>query len=364
VARPQDFTAKEETYAVRHAMGTGPYRMVSFEPGVKLLHEKNPDWWGLKEGRYPGNLDTLEYHPIANAPTRMSALKAGQLDFVLDPPVQDVARLRDDPEIRIWEGRELRVIFLGLDQARDELLYSTVKGKNPFKDRRVRLALYQAIDINAIRTQVMRGLSVPTGIPLPDAKGAGVPDSYEKRPPFDPAAAKKLLADAGYANGFGFTLTCPSDRYVNDEKICVAVAAMWARIGLDVRVEAIPKANYFPKAQKRDTSAQMLGWGGGSSDAIFILKPVMHSKDAASGAGDANYGDAKNAELDALIDKAEGEMDPAVRQAAIDRAVRIMQEEVHVIPLHVQVIPWASRKNVTVVHRPNNILVPMWVTVK
>jgi len=363
VARPQNFVAKEETYSVRNAMGTGPYRLVTWEPGVKLLHEKNKEWWGLREGRYEGNVDTLEYHPIGNPATRMAALKSGQLDFVLDPPVQDVARLREDPEIRVWEGRELRVIFLGLDQARDELLYSTVKGRNPFKDKRVRTALYQAIDVNALKTQVMRGLSMPTGITLPDAKGAGVPDSYEKRLPYDTAASRKLLAEAGYPQGFGFTLTCPSDRYVNDEKLCVAVAAMWARVGLDVKVESMPKANYFPKAQRRDTSAHLLGWGGGSSDAIFLLKPVLHSRNAA-GAGDANYGDATSAELDALIDRLEGEMDAAKRQDMVNRAVKIVQDEVLVIPLHVQVIPWASRRNVTVVHRPNNILIPMWTTIK
>jgi peptide/nickel transport system substrate-binding protein len=364
VQRPQNFVAKEETYAVRHAMGTGPYRLVSWEPGVKLVMEKNPDWWGLKDGKFTGNADRFEYMPVANAGTRMSALKAGQLDFVLDPPVQDVARLREDGDVRIWEGRELRVVFLGVDQNRDELLYSNVKGRNPFKDKRVRMALYQAIDIGAIKSQVMRGLSEPTAVPVADPKGSGVPASFDVRPKYDPAAAKKLLADAGYPNGFGFTLTCPNDRYVNDERICTAVAGMWARIGLDVKVEAIPKANYFPKAQKRDTSAYMLGWGGGSSDAIFTLKPVMHSKDAASGAGDANYGDAKNPELDMLIDKAEGEMDMAARQELINRAVKLMQDEVHVIPLHLQVIPWASRKNVEVLHRPDNILRPMWVTVK
>lgn len=364
VVRPQDFGAKEETYAVRHAMGTGPYRLVSWEPGIKLVMKRNPDWWGLKEGRFTGNVDRFEYTPIANAATRMSALKAGQLDFVLDPPVQNVAQLRNDPDIRVWEGPEIRVIFLGLDQKRDELLYSTVKGRNPFKDKRVRMALYQAIDINAIKTQVMRGLSQPTAIPLSDPVGAGVPRSYDVRPKHDLAAARKLLADAGYPQGFGFTLTCPNDRYINDERICTAVAGMWAHIGLDVKVEAMPKANYFPKAQKRDVSAYMLGWGGGSSDAIFILKPVMHSRDPATGAGDSNFGDAKNAELDALIDKAEGEMDPAVRQDLINKAVKVMQDEVHVIPLHLQVIPWASRKGVTVLHRPNNILSPIWVTVK
>ena len=360
VVKPQDFKNKEETYAVRNAMGTGAYKLLTWEQGVKIRYTQNLDWWGVKAGLFEGNVDTIEYRPIANAATRMAAIKSGQVDFVLDPPVQDVSRLREDRDLTLWEGGENRIIFIGFDQARYELLYADVKGKNPFKDRRVRLALYQAIDINAIKTQVMRGLSVPTAIALQDPKFAGVPDSFDVRYPLDPAKAKQLLAEAGYANGFGFTLTCPNDRYINDEKICVALAAMWARIGLNVKVDTMPKSQYFPRAEKRDVSAFMLGWGGGSSDAIFVLKPVMHSVNK-EGAGQANYGDAKNEALDALIDKLEGEMNGGERQKMINQAVKLMQDEVHVIPLHRQVIPWVSRKGVLVVHRAGNSLVPVWV---
>ena len=363
VVKPLDYIKKEESFATRNAMGTGAYRLVAWEQGVKLLHKKNPDWWGIKAGIYTGNIETIDYRPVSNDATRMAALKTGELDFVLDPSVQDVLRLRNDPDIKVWEGHEQRLIYLGTDQARDELLYSDVKGKNPFKDKRVRLAMYHAIDINALKTSVMRGLSIPTGIPLPAGVAAGVPAELERRPPFDPAKAKKLLAEAGYPAGFGFTLHCPNDRYVNDEKLCVAVAAMWARIGLNVRVETMTKANFFPKVQNRDTSAFLAGWGGGATDAIFILKPVMHSRDG-KGAGDSNYGNAKNEELDSLIDKLEGEMNLVERQNMINRATKLMQDEVHVIPLHRQMIPWASRKNVTVLHRPNNLLDLHWVVIK
>jgi peptide/nickel transport system substrate-binding protein len=162
--KPQDFRGKEETYASRNAMGTGPWILVSHEAGVKTLYRKNPNWWGIKEGWFDGNVDTVEYRPIANAATRMAALRSGELDFVLDPPVQDVPKLREEKSLKVWEGQENRVIFFGFDQHRPELLYSDVKGKNPFMDVRVRKALYQAIDIQALKTQVMRGLSVPTGI--------------------------------------------------------------------------------------------------------------------------------------------------------------------------------------------------------
>jgi peptide/nickel transport system substrate-binding protein len=363
VVKPQDFAHNEDTYAARHATGTGPYRLVAWEPGVKLLHEKNPAWWGIAEGRFTGNVDTIEYRPITNPATRLAALKSGQVDFVLDPPAQDVPRLREDPELRLWDGRENRVVMLGFDEARDELLYSTVKGANPFKDTRVRRALYQAIDVEAIRTQVMRGLSIPTAIALPDSEGAGVPSSYDKRWPYDPAAAKRLLAEAGYPAGFGFTLSCTTDgTVINGDKICVAVAGMWAHIGLQVKLELLPRAQFSPRALRRELTAFLLSWGV-SPEPIFTLRPVWHSPESQSGAGMQNLGNASSPQLDVLIDRIETEMDRETRQELVNRAVKLMQEEVLLIPLHVQFNPWVSRRNVEVVHRRNNILYPPWVRV-
>ncbi|MCE2988877.1 MAG: ABC transporter substrate-binding protein [Nitrosomonadaceae bacterium] len=362
VVKPLDYTKKEESFATRNAMGTGPFKLVSWEPGIKLVHQRNNEWWGIKAGISTGNVSSSEYRPITNAATRMAALKSGELDFVLDPSVQDVVRLKTDNTLKVWEGQEQRLIYVGFDQARDELLYSNVKGKNPFKDRRVRLAAYHAIDINALNKSVMRGLSVPTAIALASGPGAGVPASQDVRHPFDPVRARQLLAEAGYPKGFAFTMHCPNDRYVNDEKLCVAIAAMWAKIGLDVRVETMTKANFFPRVQKRDTTAFLAGWGGAAFDAIFTLKPIMRSRDG-KGSGDSNYGDAKIPELDTLIDQIEGNMELVERQKQINQAVRIMHEQVHVIPLHRQVIPWVSRKNVTVLHRPNNLVDLHWVNV-
>ena len=274
--------------------------------------------------------------------------------------MQAIEKLKQEKNLKVWEGKENRVIFIGMDQARDELLYSDVKGKNPFKDKRVRLALYQAVDVNALKTTVMRGLSVPTAINLPAPKQAGIPDAMDKRYPLDLAASKKLLAEAGYPNGFTVTMDCPNDRYVNDEKICVALAGMWSKIGVTVKVAAIPKANYFPKVQKLDTSMYMLGWGGATTDAIFTLKPVLHSRND-KGAGEYNWGNYKIAEFDELIDKAEGETDANKRQEMIIKAMQMHHDQVLHIPLHLQVIPWASAAGVSVVHRPDNWLETTWV---
>ncbi len=360
VEKPQDFKNKEETYAIRNAMGTGPYMLVSREPDVKTVLKKNPNWWGIKEKRFEGNVDEIVYTPIKSPQTRVAALIAGDVDFILDPPVQDLDKLKQVPALKIYEGQENRVIFVGMDQARDELLYSNIKGKNPFKDKRVRQALYQAVDVDAMKKTTMRGLSVPTAINLPAPVGAGIPASMNKRYPLDIEASKKLLAEAGYPNGFTVGMDCPNDRYINDEKICVALAAMWSKIGVTVNVAAIPKANFFPKVQKLDTSMYLLGWGGATTDAMFTLKPVLHSRND-SGAGEYNWGNYKVPELDDLIEKAEGEMDAKKRQDMINKAMQMHHDNVLHIPLHLQVIPWASKSSVNATHRPDNWLEVSWI---
>jgi peptide/nickel transport system substrate-binding protein len=349
--RPQDFAHGEETYSARHAMGTGPFKLVSYEPGVKSVYARNPHWWGIAAGIETGNVDRVEFRPIASPPTRMAALKSGEVDFVLDPPVQDVPLLMKDARLHVWSGDENRVIMIGFDEARGELLYSDVKGRNPFKDRRVRLALYQAIDIEALKRSVMRGLATPTGIALPSL--AGLPGVKDTRYPFDLAAARRLLAEAGYPKGFGFTLHCPNDRYVNDEKICIALAGMWAKAGVRVSVETSPKAIYFQKCERLDVSAYMIGWGGAAVDPIFTLKPVLHAR-TADGAGDSNFGNYRVAELDALTDRIESEMDAAKRREMIREAIAVMQREIPVLPLHRQVIPWVTRAGIRLTHRANN----------
>ena len=360
--KAQDFVNKEESHTARNAMGTGPFILVSRDPDVKSTFKKNPNWWGIKEDLFEGNVDVILYTPLKSDGTRMAALLSGEVDFILDPPVQDIEKLKQNRDVKVYEGRENRVIYLGMDQARDELLYSNVKGRNPFKDKRVRKAFYQAIDVNAIQRSVMRGLSVPTAVNLPNPALAGIPAEMDKRYPYDLAAARKLLAEAGYPNGFEVTLDCPSNRYVNDEKICTAIAGMLAKIGVTMKVNAIPRSLFFPKMQKHDTSIYLTGWGSASADAIFTLIPVMHSRDE-KGSGVSNYGNYKDAGLDALIDSANGEVDMTKRQGMIIEAMKVHHDNILHIPLHLQVTPWASRANVEVVHRADNWLEVRWIKV-
>ncbi|HJV61563.1 MAG TPA: ABC transporter substrate-binding protein [Albitalea sp.] len=359
VTKPQDFTNKEETYAAHNANGTGPYMLVSRQPDVKTVLKRNPHYWGKIEG----NVQDVVYTPIASAPTRVAALISGEVDFILDPPPTDLERLRRTSGVKVIEGVENRVVFIGMDQARDELLYSNVKGKNPFKDVRVRRALYQAIDIDTIKNKLMNGQALPTGAVVPSPLGDFNDPEVEKRLPFDLAAARKLMADAGYPDGFEVTLDCPNNRYINDERICIALANMWAQIKVRVKVNAMPKATYFPKQEKLDTSMYMLGWGGSITDPETTFTPIYRNR-GAGGVGEYNRGNYKDDELDALAAASSREVDPAKRRELIKKVFLRHNEQVHHIPLHRQFIPWAARSNVNVVHRADNWLEIQWVVVK
>jgi len=359
VTKPQDYKAKEETYASRNANGTGPYILKSREADVKTVAVRNSNWWGKREG----NVDEMVYLPIKSDGTRLAALLSGEIDFVLDPPPQDVPRLKQAPKIKVVEGNENRTVFLGMDQWRDELLYSNVKGRNPFKDKRVRQAVQLAIDLQAIRTQVMRGLSIPTAV-MYAPQVAGYPKDLDKVQPPDRARARKLLAEAGYADGFEVTLDCPNNRYIADEKICVAIAGMLAQVNIKVKVNAMPRAAYFPKIQNYDTSFYMLGWGVPTFDAQYAVQSLLRTVVPKTADGDYNLGKYSNAQVDAAIDKMKTEVDPAKRAALAREVTRIHMEDVGHVPLHFQVIPWAMAANVNVVHRADNRLTVKWVTIK
>ena len=357
--KPIDFKNKEEGYASFHANGTGPFMLVSRQPDVKTVYKRNPAWWG----KFDGNVQEVVYTPIKSDATRVAALISGEVDLVLDPAPQDLPRLRNTSGVKVIDGPENRIVFIGMDQLRDELLYSSVKGKNPFKDIRVRKALYEAIDIETIKTKLMRGQAVPTGGITPSPLGAYNDPEIEKRLPYDLEAAKKLMAEAGYPQGFEVTLDCPNNRYINDEEICQTLASMWARLNLKVRVNAMPRSAYFPKVQKYDTSLYMLGWGGSITDAETMITPVLRSR-GEGGIGSWNFGGAKDAQFEELAAASSKEADPKKREQLIKALLRRHNELVFNIPLHRQVIPWAARQNVEAVHRPDNWLEWRWVTLK
>lgn len=351
--RPQNTRAREEMHTTRATNGTGAFRLSVREPDVRTVLVRNTDWWGWAEpASREANVTEIIYRPIASDATRIAALLSNEVDFVLDPPLQDLNRLRQAQGIRVLEGPEVRTIFLAMDTHRDRLLYSDVTDRNPLKDLRVRQALYQAIDIQAIHRTTMRGQSVVTGTFFPPQVN-GYSREEDVRLPFDPARARALLAEAGYPNGFGITLDCPNNRYINDEQICQAIVAMWARVGVRAQLNAVPLAQFFAKIQREETSIYLLGWGVPTLDALYSFQSLLRTRDGGQGNGIWNYGRYSNPEMDRLIDIMANQSG-AARDAAIRAALRLYREDVPHIPLHHQMIPWAMRSNFTIPHMANN----------
>jgi peptide/nickel transport system substrate-binding protein len=338
--------------------GTGPFTIESHQPGVKTVFKPNPNWWGKVEH----NLTEVIFTTIKSDATRVAALLSGEIDMMDPVPPQDVERIKANAGTDVLIAPELRTIFLNMDQMRDELLYSNIKGKNPFKDVRVRKAFYQAIDIETIKAKVMRGMSVPSALlisPLLYARAGEF-----KRHPYDVEAAKKLLAEAGYPQGFEVAMDCPNDRYVNDESICQAVTAMLARIGIKVTLNAMPKAKYFEKAgqtKKYDSSFNMLGWTPGSGDAWNVLNNIVACRDADGKGGTFNYGGYCSKEITDLAAKILVEGDVAKRTDMIGQAFKIAHEEVGVLPLHQQGLAWGVSKKVKIAQRADNQILLYWV---
>jgi peptide/nickel transport system substrate-binding protein len=350
---------KADSYSVHNAMGTGPYRLVSREPDRKTVVEKNSAWWD----KPPGNVDTVEFDVIASASTRVAALLSGEEDMVYFVPPQDMKRIAAAPGLRLIQHPELRTIYLGFDLTRDELPSSDVKGKNPFKDLRVRQAFSLAIDEDLIASKVMLGLAHPTWLMW----GPGV-NGYDAkldvRPKPDLAKAKALMAAAGYPNGFKVAFDCPNDRYVMDEQICTAISSMLARIGVKIDLLAQTKAKYFAKilAPKYDTDFYLLGWTPATYDAHNPLYSLLGTR--AGGRGEVNVSGYSNPVLDDLIEKIGVETDQAKRDGLIDDAAKILQHDLPTIPLHQQVIVWAAKNSVDVAQPADNFFPFRYITVK
>lgn len=356
--RPVDARKGTENYASTHANGTGPFMLKSREPGVRTVLVPNPGWWSKPEH----NVTEAAFTPIANAATRVAALISGEIDMMEPVPLQDLPRIQSSPDLKILQGMEARTIFLGMDQKRDELLFSNVKGKNPFKDKRVRQAFYQAIDIDAIKSRIMRGTSTPSALMVAPMVN-GYAAELNKRLPYDADGAKKLLAQAGYADGFEVSMNCPNDRYVNDAEICQAVAAMLARVGIKINLVAETKAIFFPKILRRDTSFYMLGWTPADLDSYNALFALMATP-AGGGQGQFNLGAYSNPRLDELTHKIASENSLPRRQAMIAEAFKIHAEDIGHLPLHQQPLVWGMRKSVEMVQLANNFIQLKWVTVK
>jgi peptide/nickel transport system substrate-binding protein len=346
-----DLGNKVENFANRNANGTGPFKLLTREVDTRTVLAPHAGWWD----KPMHNLTEVRFMPIKADATRTSSLISGALDASVSVPLQDVARLQSSGNIEVVQGPELRTIFFGFDQFRDELQYSDVKGKNPFKDLRVRKAVYQAIDIESIKRSVMRGVSWPTGMVLsPSLNGA--PAALNKRLlPFNPDASKALLTEAGYPNGFTVGLLCPNDRYVFDEAICLATASMLAKVGIKTTMMIEPASKWSVRLNANDASMYMVGHAGlPMADSYGLLKDVVATRQGKEGS--LNVGRYSNAKFDAYLPQIASEIDPAKRAKLIEEAVTLERNDVSHVPLHQQPITWAAKKGISMAQAPDNQL--------
>jgi peptide/nickel transport system substrate-binding protein len=354
----QDYKAKEENYASRNANGTGPYKLVSWQPDQAVKMVANKDWWDTNKG----NVTELSYLPIKSAPTRVAALLSGDVDIVTDLPPQDFFRLKEEGKVKLLEGAEIRTVFFVMDEGSDELRDASVKGKNPFKDKRVREAMNLALDREAIKRSIMRGLSVPAALMVPPGvNGYEAALDTPLKPDLD--KARKLLAEAGYPQGFEVPLNCPNNRYVNDEQVCQAAVSMWAKIGMKVRLITAPFATHSQTFQRGESPFYMLGWGVSTYDALYAMQAWGHTR--TNGAdGNFNFGKVSDAKLDSLIQLIKFEPDVAKRNALIHDALLRIRDESLFIPIHHQIRPWAMKPGVDTLHRSNDYFEARYTTIK
>jgi peptide/nickel transport system substrate-binding protein len=347
----------KENYATRHENGTGAFVVTERQKDVKTVLKPFAGWWDKPRH----NLTEVVFTPIASDPTRVAALLSGEIDMMFPVSVQDIKRVNDHDGTSVMVGPELRTIFLGFNQTSDALSCSNVKGKHPLQDQKVRKAFYQAINIDLIKKKIMRGLSDPSSLMIspklfPEGKDI-------QRYPYDPAAAKKLLDEAGYPDGFELCMDCPNNRYVNDEQICQAVVSMLAKVGIKVNLKAQPKAQYFKKVLSYDTEFYLLGWTPLSFDSHDVLYNLIMTRDN-TGRGKFNLGGYSNPEIDVLIDKIRSETDIEKRNKMIKESYSLLIQNVGYIPLHQQSLAWGKKDNIDLVQRADNQLTLYYVTVK
>jgi len=330
VLTPHDVAKGETNFATMNTNGTGAFMLVSRSVDEKTVLTSNPNYWG--KDIYPNQVTDIIYTPIQSAATRVAALLSGEVDIIQDVPVQDLGRVSGTDGLNVATAAQNRVIFFGLD---------TVEG--PTSNLKVRQAMNIAINRDAIKKIVMREQSDPTGVIMPPFVN-GWTEALNQYPDYDIDAAKGLMADAGFANGFDITLNCPNDRYINDEGICQAAVGMMARIGINVTLDAKPKAQHFPIAKGGEAPFYMLGWGVPTFDSHYIFNYLVHTQTDKRGSW--NPTGYSNADVDAMIVSLESETDLAARDATIAKIWSAVQDAQMYLPIHNQVLNWGMKNNI------------------
>nr|HUQ28898.1 ABC transporter substrate-binding protein [Usitatibacter sp.] len=349
-ARPQDYNSKEEAFAARNANGTGPFRLVRWDTDVKTVLAANDKYYGKR-----GNVTEATYFVVGSAATRIAALISGEMDFVIDPAVQDLDRLRNAPGVTVEQAISTGTQYLGFDHSRPTLVHGDAGGKNPFKDARVRQAIRHAIDLNALRSKVMRN-TASTGRALYSPAVDGYDKRFDALPAFDPPRAQALLKEAGYPNGFSVDLDCSAQQPA--DSICQGIAGMLARVGIRVSYKPLPFNILLPKLNTSDTSMYVIGWTPATAEQEGVLVPLVHARPGGvkGTVGEYNFGNYSNAKVDELLDRARVEFDTAKRYALFNEAMALVDADAGFVPLVHRHVTWAMRKNVKARLRPNDNL--------
>lgn len=355
-----DALAGDKNYASDHADGTGPFMVAMRKPDVETVLVPNPHWWDQRQD----NLDRVVFRPMSGA-AAVAALLAGKIDMLDSVPPTLVSRVARAPGLRLVRRPDLRTILIGFNVASPSLPGSGLTGINPFRDRRVRAALYRAIDENTIKDAVMQGFATPAALVVGPGVN-GFDPALDHRVGYDPAAAKALLAAAGYPKGFDADMDCPNDRYINDAGICRAVAAMLARVRVRVHLRIEARRKFFARLSNPpyQTGLFLVGWKAASGDALNALVNLAASRDVDPRQGAANYGGYANPALDDLLTRAADEMDQAKRLDLLHRALALVRDDIAYIPLHQQQVIWAARDNVDLVQEPDGSFPLRYVRLK
>ncbi|TMJ26508.1 MAG: ABC transporter substrate-binding protein [Alphaproteobacteria bacterium] len=336
-------------------VGTGPFRFVEWKRGGELVLARNETYWGPK----PAWAKVI-FRPIANQAARVAALQAGDVDLIEDPPSADLAKLKNDARLTLAEAVSSRVIYIALDNfAEPSPGIPDTKGKNPLKDRRVREALSHAIDRTAIVDKVMEGVAQPAGDLLPSPAFGTSRDTRPDR--YDPAAARRLLAEAGYAKGFSVMLGTPNGRYLGDLKVAQAVAAMWSRIGIKTEVEATAPAVFFKNRDEYKYSAYLAGWGAESGEMSNPLRALAATPSREKGMGGTNRGRYSNPAMDAKLEEAMRTVDDTKREALLQEASRLVRADYGLLPLYFELSVWALRRDLSYAGRADQATLAQFV---
>lgn len=346
-------------FATLNANGTGPFRLAVREPGLRTVLEPFDVWWD----KAAHGITRAEFTPIQNPATAVAALLGGSIDMTESVPIQDAARLAASPGVRIMQGLEARVIMLGFAHAAEAARAPGPDAKpapNALRDLRVRRAIAHAIDVEAIRRTIMRGAAEPAS-QLVSADMRGYSKAHAARPAHDPETARRLLAEAGHAQGLSLEFKCTNDRYLNDESVCQAVVAMLARVGVTARLDSMPVRNYWPELRKGAFDLYLLGWSPGTFDAEHPVRFLAATKDDAKKLGSWNFGGYSNARVDELLPRIQSELDEPARQRMLDETAGLLQADLAYLPLYVEPLVWGTRSDVTVVPRPDAFFILRWV---